>query len=131
MTRRNILLMIDGVINLILGIVLLIFPSGLVAILGVPASQNAFYPSILGGVLLGIAMALFIESRSTDGLASGLGLLGAVVINLCGGLVLGGWLLFGDLELQLRGSIFLWSLVTLLVGISSIELASKFSKSHK
>jgi hypothetical protein len=35
------------------------------------------------------------------------------------------------LELQLRGSIFLWSLVTLLVGISSIELASNFSKSHK
>ena len=131
MAHRNTLLMIDGVINLILGVVLLIFPSGLVAFLGVPPAQNAFYPNILGGVLLGIAVALFIESRSADDHVSGLGLLGAVSINLCGGLVLGAWLLLGELELPFRGSIFLWSLVVLLVGISSVELATNISKSHK
>lgn len=131
MAKHNTLLKIDGLINLILGIVLLIFPSSLVAFLGVPPSQNAFYPSILGGVLLGIAVALFAEGRSTGDHTSGLGLLGAVCINLCGGLVLGAWLLFGELELPLRGSIFLWSLVALLVGISSIELATNLTKSQK
>jgi hypothetical protein len=131
MARRNTLLIIDGLINLILGVVLLVFPSGLVAFLGVPNAQNAFYPNILGGVLIGIAMALFVESRSTGDHASGLGLRGAIFINLCGGLVLGAWLLFGELELPLRGSIFLWSLFAVLVGISSIELASTLSKSHK
>lgn len=131
MSHRNTLLTIDGLINLILGIVLLIFPSGLVAFLGVPNAQSAFYPNILGGVLVGIAIALFVESWSSDQRAVGLGLVGAVVINLCGGLVLASWLLLGDLELPLRGSIFLWGLVAMLIGISSIELASRFSKSHE
>ena len=131
MSHRKTLLIIDGLINLILGMVLLIFPSSLVAYLGVPAAQNSFYPSILGGVLIGITIALFLESQNTSNNTSGLGLLGAVVINLCGGVVLGAWLIWGDLELPLRGSAFLWSLVILLVGISSIELATKFSKQKK
>ncbi len=130
MANQKILLMIDGLINLVLGTVLLVFPSSLVAFLGVPPAQNAFYPSVLGGVLLGIAVALFVEGRSACDHAGGLGLLGAVCINLCGGLVLGAWLLFGELELPLRGSIFLWSLVVLLVGISSIELTANITKSH-
>jgi hypothetical protein len=130
MVHRNTLLIIDGLINLALGIALLLFPSSLVACLGVPGAENSFYPNILGGVLIGIAIALFLESRSTAKNASGLGLVGAVVINLCAGLVLGAWLLWGDLELPLRGTVFLWSLVILLVGISSFELATKFSTSQ-
>ena len=130
MTHRKTLLIIDGVINLALGIVLLLFPSSLVACLGVPSAENSFYQNILGGVLFGIAIALFLESQSTVGNTSGLGLLGAVVVNLCAGLVLGAWLLWGDLELPLRGTVFLWSLVALLVGISSIELATKLSMSR-
>ena len=127
MAQRKTLLIIDGLINLALGIVLLLFPSSLVAFLGVPGTEHSFYPNILGGVLFGIAIALFLESQSTSGTTSGLGLLGAVVINLSAGLVLGAWLLWGDLELPLRGTVFLWSLVVLLVGISSIELATRLS----
>jgi hypothetical protein len=127
MAHRKTLLIIDGLINLALGIVLLLFPSSLVAYLGVPGAENSFYPNILGGVLFGIAIALFLESQSTAHDTSGLGLLGAVVINLCAGLVIGAWLLWGDLELPLRGSVFLWSLVALLVGISSNELATNLS----
>jgi hypothetical protein len=130
MAQRKTLLIIDGLINLALGIVLLLFPSALVAYLGVPSAENSFYPNILGGVLFGIAIALFLESRSNAGSTRGLGLLGAVVINLCGGLVLGAWLLLGGLELPLRGTVFLWSLVIILVGISSIELATNLSKSQ-
>ncbi len=128
MANQKILLMIDGLINLVLGTVLLVFPSSLVAFLGVPTAQNAFYPNMLGGVLVGIAAALFIEIRSDAERTSGLGLMGAVSINLCGGFVLGAWLLLGQLELPLRGSIFLWSLVVLLVGISSIELGANISR---
>ena len=131
MTHRNTLLIIDGLVNLALGIVLLLFPSSLVAYLGVPGAENSFYPNILGGVLFGIAIALFLESRSTAGNTTGLGLLGAVVINLCAGLVLGAWLLWGNLELPVRGTVFLWSLVILLVGISSIELSTKLSTSER
>jgi len=131
MAHRKTLLIIDGLVNLALGIVLLLFPSSLVAYLGIPGAENSFYPNILGGVLFGIAMALFLESQSTAKKTTGLGLLGAVVINLCAGLVLGAWLLWGDLELPVRGTVFLWSLVILLVGISSIELATKLSTSQR
>ena len=131
MARPDKLLIFDGLINLILGIVLLIFPSDLITFLGVPAADSTFYPNILGGVLVGIAIALFLEGRNVTGTPGGLGLLGAVVINLCGGAVIGAWLLWGDLDLPLRGSVFLWSLVIVLAGISSIELAARFSRNEK
>ena len=131
MVDRERLLLINGVINLILGIMLLIFPSSLVTFLGVPEPQISFYPNILGGVLLGIAIALFLESGNSEGTTSGLGLLGAVIINLCGGLVLGAWLSFGGLGLPLPGLIFLWGLVIILVGISCFELATRFCKDEQ
>jgi len=131
MTRHSRLLIIDGVINITLGVVLLIFPSGLVEFLGVPAPASSFYPSILGGVLIGIGIALFLETQSTAQSARGLGLMGAVVINLCGGIVLGVWLLSGELDLPLRGSVFLWGLVLLLVAISCIELVARYYAERK
>ena len=131
MTRHSTLLIIDGVINITLGVVLLIFPSGLVEFLGVPAAANSFYPSVLGGVLFGIGIALFLETQSASQSARGLGLLGAVVINLCGGIVLGVWLLSGELELPLRGSVFLWGLVILLVVISCAELVARYYTGRK
>jgi hypothetical protein len=96
-------------------------PFLLVQALGMPMADPSFYPSILGGVLFGIGLALLIECyRQSNGFI-GLGLGGAIAINLCGGLVLAIWLLSDSLYLPLRGQIFLWSLVLLLVGISLIE----------
>ena len=119
--RHTTLLKIDAAINLILGILLLAFPLELVQALGMPMADPSFYPSILGGVLFGIGLALLIECyRQSNGFI-GLGLGGAIAINLCGGFVLAIWLLSGSLNLPLRGQIFLWSLVLLLVGISLIE----------
>ena len=87
-SRRDLLLTVDGAINLALGATLVVFPRGLVRWLGVPDVESAFYPSVLGGVLVGIGVALLVE-RSRDGARTvGLGLAGAVVVNLCGGLVL-------------------------------------------
>ena len=126
--QRSTLLIIDGSINLALGLLLLVFPSSLVEFLGVPGAPRNFYPNILGGVLFGIAIALFLESRNLNGSGVGLGLTGAVIINLCGGAVLGAWLLFGSLDLPLRGQVFLWALVVVLVGISAVELVTSLYK---
>jgi hypothetical protein len=115
------LLKIDAAINLILGILLLAFPLKLVKALGMPLAEPSFYPTILGAVLFGIGLALLIECyRQSNGLI-GLGLGGAIAINLCGGFVLAIWLLSGSLNLPVRGQIFLWFLVLLLVGLSLIE----------
>ena len=115
------LLKTDAAINLILGILLMAFPINLVKALGLPSVYPAFYPSILGGVLFGIGLALLLECYCKSNGLSGLGLAGAIAINLCGGFILAIWLLFGNLNLPLRGQIFLWCLVLILVGLSLIE----------
>ena len=119
--KGTFLLKTDAAINLFLGILLMAFPLRLVKALGLPIVYPTFYPSILGGVLFGIGVALLIECyRKSNGLA-GLGLAGAIAINLCGGFILAIWLLCGNLNLPLRGQILLWCLVLLLVGLSLIE----------
>ena len=90
--------------------------------IGVPIVENSFYPNILGAVLFGIGIALTIECYRKQGGIVGLGLGGAVAINLSGGLLLTLWLIFGNLNIPFRGYLFLWSLAIILVGISSIEL---------
>jgi hypothetical protein len=122
--KEKSLLVIDAVINLILGSLLLFFPSSVADLLGVPPITPRFYPAILGAMLFGIGLALLIERFRFLGL-TGLGLGGAVAINLSGGIVLSAWLLFGGLELPVRGLVFLWGLVIILVGISTTELIAK------
>ena len=126
--NRSTLLKADAAINLILGILLMAFPAGLVKALGIPMSEPPFYATILGGVLFGIGLALLVECYRRSNRFVGLGLGGAIAINLCGGFVLTAWLLSDKLTLPLRGHIFLWFLVLLLVGISLLEGLSHLRK---
>ena len=72
--------------------------------------------------MFGIGIALTLEWVRPEAGLGGLGLAGAIAINLCGGLVLAAWLLFGSLDMPLRGYLFLWALAILLLAISSVEL---------
>ena len=119
--HQTALLKVDAAINLILGILLMAFPVKLVKVLGIPMADVSFYPTILGGVLFGIGLALLIECYRRSNHFSGLGLAGAVLINLCGGFVLAFWLLWGKLSLPVRGQILLWALVVILIGLSLLE----------
>lgn len=121
-SAHRLLLLIDGLVNLALGGLLVAFPRPIVQALGLPDTDVAFYPSILGGVLFGVGIALFIERARPPARAVGLGLGGAIAINLCGGVLLAGWLVFGNLALPARGLWLLWGLVAILVGLSSAEL---------
>lgn len=108
---ENALLAIDAAVNILLGLLLLTYPANIVETLGLPKTDNTFYPGILGAVLIGIGAALLLERFSSTARGKGLGLGGAVVINLCGGLALAGWLVLGGLEVPARGHIVLWALV--------------------
>ena len=123
---RKQLLAIDGIINLVLGVLLMAFPSDLIEALGIPGGESAFYANILGGVLFGVGVALLIESNRPPLKMVGLGLGGAVSINLGGGIVLGLWLASGRLPLSILGTFIGWSLVVVLVGLSLIELYGHF-----
>ena len=56
---------------------------------------------------------------------------GAIAIHLSGGIILLGWLLFGGMDLPLRGSIFLWSIALLLVVIRMVEWILHIRKGKK
>jgi len=120
--KRSKVLIVDAAINLILGVLLITFPPKVAQLLGVPLAKHLFYPSILGGVLIGIGIALLIEYFRRAGAMVGLGLGGAIAINLCVGLVLAVWLVSGMLNIPFRGQITLWILVLILIAISGVEL---------
>lgn len=128
MRRSRALLVVDAAVNLLLGTLLLAFPPQVVLLLGVPQVEDSFYPNILGAVLFGIGIALVIECVRRPGGPVGLGLAGAIVINLCGGIVLAAWLTSGGLHLPVRGRIFLWLLVAVLVVVSSAELLAHLGR---
>lgn len=119
------LLALDAAINLILGLLLLLLPAGVLAFLGLPSTDTYFYSSILGGVIFGIGVALALEWWRGGAGLSGLGLAGAIAINLCGGGTLLYWLLFGETEIPLSGSITLWIVAVVVIGIGLLELFSK------
>jgi hypothetical protein len=106
--KHTVVLAVDAAINIVLGVLLIAFPRPLVDVL-------------LGGVLLGIGIALVIQIAPCER-PGGLGLWGAVAINLCGGFLLAACLLWGGLDISVRGRVFLRSLVAVLVGVSLVEL---------
>jgi len=120
--KNKVLLTIDGIVNIILGILILLLPAGLDEFLGAPVSSNYFYSSILGGVILGIGIALLLECFGYEKKFRGLGLGGAIIINITGSGVLLFWLIFMDLQIPFRGLIILWfiGLSVFIIGIAEI-----------
>ncbi|HUX94180.1 MAG TPA: hypothetical protein VMV47_00495 [Bacteroidales bacterium] len=128
--NRKTTLSIDALINLTLAILLLLFSPKMADFFGIPSANNNFYPNILGAVFFGITIALIIEAfrNPSNNNKVGLGLIGAVCINLSGGFVLLLWLVFGNMSLPLKGNLFLWTLDLILLLISTIELFNIMKK---
>jgi hypothetical protein len=124
--RRDVLLVIDGLINLAIGVFLLLAPDRTMNILGLPPTNTRFYASILGAVLFGIGIALFVERFGRGADLRGLALGGAIAINLCGAGVLLLWLIIGKLDIPPRGHIVLWSvgIIVFLTGLAEIFIKS-------
>ena len=116
------ILLADALVNLLVGCILVLYPTGLGGVIGIPFVNNPFYPVILGAVLIGIGIALLIERTWRSPKLVGLGIGGAVSINLCGSLALLIFLVFGNLQIPLRGHIILWILAAVVFGISLLEL---------
>lgn len=126
MSGRRQLLLLDGLVNLLLGLVLVTWRPRLIELLGLPAPGWPFYALILGGVLIGIGLALMAEWRWPG---RGLGLGGAIIINFCGAAVVIGLLLWGGLDIPLRGRVMLW-LVGGGVALLGLIEAAAGARSH-
>jgi uncharacterized membrane protein len=122
---EELVLTIDGAVNLALGVVLAIFPKEFARLVGVPIPSNSFYASVLGGVLIGIGLALLIQRFWGRSHVTGLGIEGAIVINFCGAGVLVVWLVSGGLSVATRGLVFLWAVAILVLGIGVAEMVMR------
>ncbi|MGD8404836.1 MAG: hypothetical protein PVJ21_14335 [Anaerolineales bacterium] len=125
MAKKNLLLIVDGIVNVALGVLLIFFPAQLTDAFDLPKVETFFYVNILGAVLFGIGIALLLERFASKSGVTGLGIGGAITINLCGSGVLIYWLLFGNLGLSQSGFIFLWSIAIVVLGIAIAELLTK------
>jgi hypothetical protein len=121
MSKKNLLLVVDGIVNLVLGILLMFFPAQLMEAFDLPKVETFFYVNILGSVLFGIGIALLLEYYTGKIGITGLGIGGAIAINFCGGGALVYWLLFGNLGLTPGGAIFLWSIAVVVLGVGVVE----------
>ena len=123
MNKRRIALSIDAVINLILGVLLLAYSADLAKFLGVPVVESAFYPNLLGAIFIGITFALIVEAfKQKQTKSDGLGMFGAICVNLCGSIVLLIWLILGNMDLPVRGMVFLWVIALSVLMVSCLEL---------
>ena len=123
--KHKVLLIVDGIINIILGLLLLSFPLGIADLLGVPKPTTNFYPTILGAVIFGIGIALLIERFGKKQNIHGLGLAGAIAINFCGASVLLVWLLSKSLNIPIKGQLTLWIVAILVLGCGLVEIIKK------
>ena len=123
--KYKILLLTDCIVNLLLGVLLLLFPIGVIDFLGLPQTNTNFYPSILGAVLFGIGLALLLELAGHAKHFRGLGLGGAILINIVGSFVLIFWLLFGSLNITMKGQVVLWVVGVIVFSIGIVELAAR------
>lgn len=117
----KILLLIDGIVNLAVGLVLLCYPLGIGDYLELPKSDNNFYPVILGALILSIGIALFVERKYCEKGIRGLGIEGAIIINIITSSALIIFLIFGRLNLSIVGSIILWFVGILVFTIGVVE----------
>jgi hypothetical protein len=122
--RQAALLVLDAIVNLALGILLAFFPTSFAEVVGVPLALPPFYASVLGAVLIGIGLALLVERFRPWSGFRGLGLGGAICINVCGAGALVIWLISGALEMPLSGYAFLWAVGLVVLGLSVLELVA-------
>ena len=115
----RLLLVFDAMVNLALGGLLLACPGPLAQWVGLEPIDPPFILHLFGAVLVGIGVALLIGTRG------GLGGRGAAAINLCAAVALVLWLLVGNLVLTTEGTVGLWALAALLVGLSALHLRAR------
>lgn len=115
------LLWIETLLKVAGGVLLALAPLTTIKLLGLPTPATAFWPRILGGVLIGIGAAAYIEG-AWDG-ARGLDVAGLIVINVSSAAILAITLIFGGGAQTRRGTAVLWSLIVLLVVLVLFEIA--------
>ena len=119
MTRD--LLSLELMLKAVIGAVLLLFPRSMARAFGLPAVAETFWPRLLGGMLIGLAVATLLESRLAA--SSGLGLAGHVALNLVAALTLLGLLIMGKAGASRKGRAVAGLAAIALTVLALVEMA--------
>ncbi|MDX2258165.1 MAG: ABC transporter permease [Hyphomicrobiaceae bacterium] len=103
------------------GAVLLLLPLTAAQVLGLPKPRSGLWPRLLGAVLLGLAAATYMEGAAQG--SRGLGLAGAIAINLVAAAVITTLLVLEGAAETVRGRLILAILAGLLVLLALVEIA--------
>ncbi len=103
------------------GLALLAAPLTLIKLLGLAPAGSAFWPRLLGAVLVGLAIATYMDASAR--LGHGLGLAGSMVINFTVSLALGAGLIMGQGAPTWRGRIVVGGAAAALFLLALIEIA--------
>lgn len=103
------------------GVLLLVAPRLVARGVALPALASAFWPRLLGAVLIGLVAAIFLPAYFGRG--NGLGIGGAAAINLSLVVFLVSYLAVGLEKLPLRGRLFLWLSAITFAVLSAVEIA--------
>jgi hypothetical protein len=115
------LIWIEIALKLAGGLVLLLVPRTFARVAGLPAVGEPFWARCLGGVLVGLAFASFLESRVID--QRGLGLAGSIAINFTAAFTLIALLILRQGGRTRRGRALIAVFIAVLVVLGLIELA--------
>lgn len=110
------LLWIEFLLKGAAGLLLFLAPLTSIRILGLPATPTGFWVRLLGALLIGIAVASALEGARYT--VHGLGLAGALAINLTAASALSTMLLSDPTALKARGRSLLWLLAAVLAVLS-------------
>lgn len=119
------LLWLETLLKGSIGCLMLLFPITSAKIAGLPHGNIALWPRLFGVALLGMSAAFAFEGYAQladDITARGLGLGGAIVINLLAAVSLVGTLIFKGISTK-RGLLLISFLILLLVLLILLEVA--------
>jgi hypothetical protein len=116
------LLWIETLLKGSAGLLLTLAPNGTIRLLGLSPAAHAFWPRLLGILLLGIAGAIFLEGSHPG--SHGLGLAGCLIVNFSAVLMLTAVLVFEAGPVSARGRVVMWALVVVLAWLCALELAN-------
>ena len=119
------LLWLETLLKGSVGMLMLMLPITSAKLAGLPHGNSAFWPRLFGAALLGMAAAFAVEGYTqlnANISARGLGLGGAIAINLITVLSLVGTLIFKGVTTR-RGLLLLWSFTLLLILLILFKIA--------
>lgn len=119
---RDQVLTVEALLRGAIAALLIVLPKSVIGALGLPRAEQSFWPRLLGAVFAGMAAAAYIEGHFK--LQSGLGLGGAVAINIATAFAILTGLVVGGLDIPRRGRLLLWISSAALIVLALFELAA-------